>query len=100
VQRRQREIGIRMAIGAQQSDVLSLILGQGLRQIAASLGFGLLLSLAVGKALSAMLYQVSPFDPLVLGCAGSILAAFAVLATWIPARRATRVDPCIVLRSE
>ena len=100
VQRRQREIGIRMAIGARQADVLRLFLGQGLRQIGTSLVFGLLLSFVAGKALSAMLYRVSPFDPLVLGCAGSILAGSAVLATWIPARRATRVDPCIVLRSE
>jgi predicted permease len=100
VERRQREIGIRMAIGARQSDVLRLFLSQGLRQIGASLGLGLLLSFVAGRALSAMLYRVSPFDPLVLACAGSVLAAAAVLATWIPARRATRVDPCIVLRSE
>jgi hypothetical protein len=100
VERRRREIGIRMAIGATQVDVLRLFLSQGLPQIGISLGFGLLLSFAAGKALSAMLYRVSPFDPLVLVCAGFILAASAVLAIWIPARRATRVDPCIVLRSE
>jgi predicted permease len=100
VQRRQREIGIRMAVGAQQIDVLRLFLVQGCLQIGAGLGLGLLLAFAVSKVLSAMLYRVSPFDPLVLGCAGVILAVSAVLATWIPARRATRVDPCIVLRSE
>jgi len=100
VQRRQREIGIRMAIGARQIDVLRLFLVQGCLQIGAGLGLGLLLAFAVGKALSSMLYRVSPFDPLVLGGAMAILATSAVLATWIPARRATRVDPCSVLRSE
>jgi len=100
VELRQREIGIRMAIGARQVDVLRLFLGQGLRQIGTSLGFGLLLSFVAGKALSTMLYHVNPFDPLVLTCAGSLLATAAVLATWLPARRATQVDPCIVLRSE
>ena len=100
VERRQREIGIRMAVGAQPGDVLRLFLAQGLRQIGVGLGAGLLLALAVGQAVSAMLYRVSPFDPLVLGSAVAVLAATAVLATWIPARRATRVDPCGVLRAD
>jgi len=100
VERRHREIGIRMAVGAQPGDVLRLFLAQGLRQIATGLAVGTVLALAVGQALSAILYRVSPLDPLVLGGAVAVLAATAVLATWIPARRATRVDPCTVLRAD
>ena len=100
VERRHREIGIRMAVGAQPGDVLRLFLTQGLRQIATGLAVGTVLALAVGQALSAILYRVSPLDPLVLGGAVAVLAATAVLATWIPARRATRVDPCTVLRAD
>ena len=100
VARREREIGIRMAIGARPADVLRLFLGQGIRQTALSLGGGLLLAVAVGHALSALLYRVSPFDPFVLGGATALLATAAVLAAWIPARRATRVDPIVALRAE
>jgi predicted permease len=100
VGRRQREIGIRMAVGANPGDILRLFMAQGASQIGLGLGIGLLLSLLVGRALSAMLYRVSPFDPTVLTLTTAILAAAAGLATWIPTRRASRVDPCITLRAD
>ena len=100
VARRTRELGVRMALGAQPGDVLRLVLGHGARQTVVALGIGLLLSLGLGQLLSAMLYQVSPFDPLALGGAVVVLGGAALLACWLPARRATRVNPMTALRSE
>ena len=100
VERRTREIGIRMALGADRSDVFALIMKQGALQTVFSVTVGIALSLAVGQALAAILFQVSPMDPLALGGATLILTAATLLACFLPARRATRVSPTTALRSE
>jgi len=100
VARRTREIGIRMAIGAQPRDVFALIMGQGVRQTAVALAAGLLLALGAGQLLGSFLYQVSPMDPLALGLASALLAGSALLACFLPARRATKVSPITALRTE
>ncbi len=100
VARRTREIGIRMALGAHPSDVFSLIMKQGALQTAFALGIGLLLSLGVGRMLAQILYQVSPADPAALAISSVMLAAAALLACYLPARRATKVSPMTALRTE
>jgi len=100
VARRTREIGIRMALGANRGDVFSLIMRQGALQIAVSTAIGLGLALLVGQVLSSMLYRVSPTDPLALVASTGLLALAALFACWLPARRATRVDPNSALRAE
>jgi len=100
VARRTKELGIRLAIGAHPRDIFKLIMRQGILQTTLALFVGLGLSLAVGQLLGSFLYQVSPFDPLALGAAGLVLAASALLACFLPARRATKVNPMVALRSE
>lgn len=100
VARRTKELGIRMAIGAHPRDVFKLIMKQGVLQTALALFVGLGLSIAVGQLLGSFLYQVSPFDPLALTAAGSVLAISALIACFLPARRATKVNPMVALRSE
>ena len=100
VSRRTREIGIRMAIGAQPRDVFALLMKQGALQTTLAVAVGLLLSLAVGQLLGKMLYQVSPTDPLALGGAAALLATAALLACYLPARRATKITPMSALRAE
>jgi predicted permease len=100
VARRTREIGIRMALGAHPRDVFSLIMKQGALQTAFALGIGLLLSLAAGRLLTQILYQVSPADPAALIISSVLLAAAALLACYLPARRATKVSPMTALRTE
>ena len=100
VQRRTREIGIRMALGADRRAVFSLIALQGVLQTAVSVGCGLALSLLAGRVLSTMLFAVSPADPLSLAAAAVLLSASALLACYLPARRATRVSPLTALRTE
>ena len=100
VARRTREIGIRMALGASGGDVQRLVLGEGLRTTAVGLAAGLILAVAVGKMLSGLLFRASPFDPVVMATASAMLAAAAMLAAYMPARRATRVVPIEALRAE
>ena len=100
VARRTREIGIRMALGAHPSDVFSLIMKQGALQTGFALGIGLLLSLAVGRLLTQILYEVSPADPAALIGSSIMLSAAALLACYLPARRATKVSPMTALRTE
>ena len=100
VARRTKELGIRMAIGAHPRDVFNLIMKQGVLQTALGLFVGLLLALGAGQLLGSLLYEVSPFDPLALGAAGGLLAASALIACFLPARRATKVSPMVALRSE
>ena len=100
VAHRSREIGIRMALGAMPADIFRLIMKQGVLQTAAAVGGGIALSLLAGKALASMLFNVSPADPLVLGAAVIVLAAASLLACYLPARRATRVNPLEALRTE
>jgi hypothetical protein len=97
---RTREIGIRMALGAHRRDVFGLIMRQGALQTALAVGAGLLLSLAAGRVLAKILYDVSPSDPLALLTATFMLAAAALLACFFPANRATRVNPITALRTE
>jgi hypothetical protein len=100
VARRTREIGIRMALGAHPRDVFSLIMKQGALQTAFALGIGLLLSLAAGRLLMQILYQVSPADPAALLISSGLLSSAALLACYLPARRATKVSPMTALRTE
>jgi predicted permease len=100
VARRTREIGIRMALGAQRKAVLWMILREGFVMIAAGLALGLLLALGTGKIVGSILYGVSPIDPFVFTLAPALLAMAALLATWLPARRATRINPMTALRTE
>jgi predicted permease len=97
---RTREIGIRMALGARASDALRMMLGEGMTLFAIGGALGLVLSLAVGKLLSTLLYSVSSFDPLVLFGAPLLLATVSLVACYIPARRAARFDPMVALRDE
>jgi len=97
---RTREIGIRMALGAHRRDVFALIMRQGAMQTALALAVGVLLSLAAGRVLAQILYEVSPSDPFALLVSSAMLAAAALLACFLPARRATRVDPIQALRTE
>jgi putative ABC transport system permease protein len=100
VVRRKHEIGVRLAVGAQQGDILRLVLGQGTRLAMIGLAAGLVASLALGRALSSLLFQVSPFDPVTLGSVSALLLAVALVACYVPARRAMRVDPLEALRHE
>lgn len=100
VARRTREIGIRMALGAQRAAVLRMIMREGLVMLLCGVILGLLLAIATGKILSGVLYQVGPLDPIAFTIAPLLLAIAALGATWLPARRATRVDPMRALRTE
>ena len=100
VARRRREIGIRMALGAMPGDVFALVMRQGVQQTALSAVAGVTLALLVGRALSSLLFNVSPADPLVLAAAVAVLAGATLLACYLPARKATRVNPTDALRSE
>jgi len=100
VARRTREIGIRMALGAQRSAVLWLFMREGAVMLASGVLLGLLLAAATGKLVSGMLYEVGALDPLAFTIAPVVLATAALLATWLPARRATRISPMAALRTE
>lgn len=100
VARRTREIGIRMALGAQRSAVLRMIMREGSIMLLCGVALGLLLAMAMGRILSGILYQVGPLDPVAFTAAPFLLAAAALIATWLPARRATRVNPMRALRTE
>jgi putative ABC transport system permease protein len=97
---RTREIGIRMALGAHRKDVFALIMRQGALQTGLAVAVGLLLSLAAGRVLSQILYGVSPSDPFSLITSSLMLATAALLACFLPARRATYVNPITALRTE
>jgi predicted permease len=100
VARRTREIGIRMALGAQAGAVLRMIMREGSIMLVSGIVIGLLLSMATAKALSGILYEVGALDPVAFTAAPLVLAAAALIATWLPARRATRVNPIQALRTE
>jgi predicted permease len=100
VVQRTRELGIRSALGAERLDLLRLVVGQGMKLTVWGLAIGLAASLALTRALQGMLYGVTPADPFVLASVTAILAAVALAACWIPAHRATRIDPIIALREE
>ena len=100
VARRTREIGIRMALGAARRDIFRMLARESALTIGIGIALGLLLAAAVARILSELLYQVGPLDPLAFIAASLLLATAALIATWLPARRATRIAPTIALRTE
>ena len=100
VARRSREIGIRLALGADMAQVVRMMVREGAKPAIIGLGLGLLGALGLTSFLSDMLYQVSPTDPATFVVLPLLLAAVAVLASWLPARQATRVEPTEALRGE
>jgi predicted permease len=100
VAQRTREIGVRVALGAQPRSILVLFIKQGMRLIAVGIIIGLLGGAAIARLLALILVDLSPFDPLTFGGVSLCLIAVALLATWLPARRAARVDPMIALRHD
>jgi len=100
VSQRTQEIGIRMALGAAAGDVLQMVLRQSTRVVAIGSVAGVVLALGLSRGLSIFLFGVSPFDPLTFGSVVLALGAAAIVASYLPARRATLVDPLISLKSE
>jgi putative ABC transport system permease protein len=100
VVQRMREIGIRMALGAHRGDVLRMVTGQSLRVSLAGVVLGLIAAFALTRLMSSLLFEVDPVDPLTYAALAAFLVAVSTLAAYLPARRATRVDPAIVLREE
>jgi putative ABC transport system permease protein len=97
---RTREVGIRMALGARRGDVLRLVLRQGLTPVLAGVVAGAALSAAGARVMRTLVFGIAPFDPASFALAGAALILVAVLAAWIPAHRATAVDPLVALREE
>jgi len=100
VLQRTREIGIRVAMGAQGSDILKMVLRQGVRAAVAGVAIGILAALALTRFMSSLLYGVTPADGLTFAVVAALLLLVAVAACAIPARRAMRVDPIVALRYE
>jgi putative ABC transport system permease protein len=100
VTRRTQEIGIRMSLGAQRGNVLRLILGEGARMAGLGVGLGVAASLAITRLMSSLLFGISATDPLTFVAVAALLSLAALLASYIPARRAMRVDPIVALRYE
>ena len=100
VSQRTHEIGVRMALGARQSDVLKMVMGQGLRLTAIGLGIGLVAALAAARLLSPLLYGIGANDPATMAAVAVGLAAIALSACYLPARKAMRVEPSLALRYE
>lgn len=100
VVQRTHEIGIRLALGGRPADVIRLIMKQGVLQTCVGLGTGLALASLAGQALSGMLYEMDSADAFAMICSAAVLATATLVACWIPARRATKVDPMVALRNE
>lgn len=100
VTQRRAEIGVRVALGASRPDVMRLIVGQGMRLTLAGLLVGLVGALALTRLMTSLLFGVQPTDPLTIAAVAAFLAAIALVASWIPARRAAGTDPAIALRAE
>ena len=95
-----REIGLRVALGARTADVLSLVVGRTMRWALVGVGIGIMGSMGLARLLSGILYDVRPNDPWVLGVVALLLAGIALLAAYLPARRASMIDPLVALRCE
>ena len=100
VTQRRREIGVRMALGAERRDVLRLVLARALRIVVAGLIVGLAGAVGVTRVLQRFLFGVTPTDPIVFTIVTLLLLAVGLMAAWLPARRAARIDPCVALRAE
>jgi putative ABC transport system permease protein len=100
VEQRRQELGIRMALGAQKKDIYGLVLGQGLRLAGAGVVIGLSVAYVISRTISALLFGVGASDPATFGAVPLLLIAVALVACYLPARRATRVDPMVALRYE
>jgi putative ABC transport system permease protein len=100
VSRRMQEFGIRIALGANRSDVLRLVLRKGLMPVFIGAAIGLAGTVAVARVLSSLLYQLSPWDPVTYVAVSLLLGGLALLAGYLPARRAAQVDPMVALRYE
>ena len=99
VSRRTNEFGLRMALGAQPRDVRRLVLAQGFRLMAIGLGVGVIAALLLGRVIESLLFGVQPYDFATYAGVVSVLGLSALLACWLPAYRATRVDPIVALRT-
>ena len=97
---RRREIAIRAAVGAEQSDIRRLVIGEGFRLIAGGVVAGVVLAALVSRVLATFLYEVKPADPITLAAVAVLFAAVALLACWAPTRRAAKVNPIDALRYE
>ena len=104
VSQRTQELGVRMTLGANDKRILGMVLRQGVMQIAAGLtlglGFALAIAAVAGSGIQNTLFGVSARDPLTYGAVAGLVAVVSLIATWVPARRATRVDPTVALRQE
>jgi len=100
VARRTPEMGIRIALGARTMQLTAMILRQGLRPVVAGLAVGLVAALALGRFIATELYGVAPNDPWTMSAVAALLFAVAICACWIPARRASKIDPLRALRFE
>jgi ABC-type antimicrobial peptide transport system permease subunit len=100
VSRRMREFGVRVALGATSGDVLRMVLGQGMRTILVGVAVGIVGSFVLTRAVSSLLFGVTATDPVTFGGVTLLLVAVALLACYIPARRATKIDPIVALRDE
>src|SRR5262249_16294329 len=100
VARRTREIGIRMALGAQAGAVLRMVMREGSIMVVTGGAIGFLVAIATGRSLNGIRYEVGPLDPAAFTIAPLVLVAAALVATWLPARRATQINPIQALRAE
>jgi putative ABC transport system permease protein len=100
VSQRRREIGVRVAMGAEPGAVLRLVVGGGLRLTGAGIVIGAAMAVAATRVLESMLYDVSPTDPIAFGTVALLVAAVALVASYVPARRALRIDPAETLRAD
>ena len=100
VSQRRQEIGVRMALGAGRSDVLRLVIGQGVTLAAIGIGAGVVAALGVTQFIKTLLYNVTASDPLSFALVATFLAVVAIVASYVPARRAMGVDPIIALRND